>query len=84
MPTCWKCEKELPEGQVECEPSCNFAPEDRAEKTLVIQLGICPRPEVMADIVQLAAFNAALEQFMSRVAYDFTKSGLATCCQPPK
>jgi hypothetical protein len=22
MPTCWKCERELPEGQVECEDGC--------------------------------------------------------------
>ena len=33
MPTCWKCEKELPEGQIECDPPCgNNSPAPTAER----------------------------------------------------
>jgi hypothetical protein len=78
--SCWKCEKELPEGQVECEPDCgaqplNGLPNTNLTDVPVVCITITLNPDrVHAD--KESYFKAVVE-FNKMVTKAFAASGIS-------
>ncbi|HEX3889443.1 MAG TPA: hypothetical protein VHX90_01215 [Verrucomicrobiae bacterium] len=87
--SCFRCGKDLPELQTECDPPCDepkchqggYDPASGAE-TLVINFGIKPDRELLADPKKLEEFQAAMFRFMRAIAYNFSSTGLNKFCKP--
>jgi hypothetical protein len=82
MSNCWKCGRDLPDGQVECEPVCGGVP---AGDMLVINFSIVPDRKKLATPGGQMMFNRAMRDFMLAIAHSFSATGLNEFCKsvPP-
>jgi hypothetical protein len=85
MSTCYKCGKELPGVETECDPACGVAEMARpGEAPLMLSIGIFPRPEVFDDPVLTAEFARQVQAFMYGMAAAFEQSELRKFCERKK
>ena len=81
MSSCWRCGKDLPEGQVECENGCGSDVKDKGSI-------ICFHLEAQADPAKLETekqkqdFNKAAEKFKEKIIVLFLQCGLDKFCKP--
>lgn len=84
MSFCWKCGKELPDAQVECDPPCDEPSlSAMAEPLLLVTLAMKPRPEVLRDPELKAQFDRALRTWLHAIGFCFCEAGLNKLCSPP-
>jgi hypothetical protein len=86
--SCWRCGKDLPENQTECEPPCDQVPVDVANGGAVnIRFEFQPDPALIAGPEQIQRFNLAVHRWLRGVALSFQASGLNKFCKvidPPE
>jgi hypothetical protein len=92
MSTCWKCGRELPEGQVECEPFCaQDATNDpvyaaRNGKGFCLNFQFTPDPDKIKTPGDEMMFRKVFQEWMMAIVRSFSSTGLNTFCKkiPPE
>lgn len=81
--SCFRCGKDLPEYQTECEPFCIQPGADNAAGTeaYCINMVFFPIRENLKDDQAIAEFQAAMQAFLHAVNDEFKKSGLSKFCK---
>lgn len=82
MSSCYKCERELPDGQVECEHGCDV--KDGPTGGLLLQIMIEPDAELIQDAQALAEYELALKRFTELLMKSLMVSGLSHFMKRPK
>jgi hypothetical protein len=88
--SCWRCGKELPEGQTECEPHCAQPSVDRSiedaianELPVIISFTFLPDTQKISTPGGKMMFNRAVHEWMMSIARSFSSTGLNQFCKPP-
>ncbi len=81
--SCWKCGRELPPGQVECEYGCGDPPVDQ-ETCLNLVITLLPEKSKLETAEHQNGFKVALAKFERMLAIALSESGLKNFCKPPK
>lgn len=94
--SCFRCGKDLPGFQTECEPPCDEVLADgqraadqaaeinraiNAGEMIVLNFGIMPDKELLSDPVKRAQFDTALFQWMRAIGANFISTGLHKFCK---
>jgi hypothetical protein len=84
MSSCWKCERTLPDGQVECEYGCPVNGQPKKLPTFAAAAAAADEPRYLAielgldrqKIQNTEAFNAAMAKFSELLGHALADSGL--------
>lgn len=82
--TCWRCGKDVAEGQVECDGGCGNPPSDSKERIICFQITAIPDPDKIKSKSDARAFNIAARKFGRSLNKIFIESGLNYFCKPVK